>query len=209
MRVVHVRTDYNVADFFTKGLTIAKFSNFRNLLMGEQKSHIKTPTTAAPTGIHDKGKIRTVARGFDETMVAPGSDQAKHPMWGIVKTAATPISPSPSPERTPSTSANRKRRSTSTDDPHHCLNNNINDIACIDDRIRIPCPSRMNAYDCLREVTLQRLPDGPRDNGERSESQCCMWSSIANGIDSEDAVLRSTQRRRFVAREAWEFRSNY
>jgi hypothetical protein len=130
-------------------------------------------------------------------------------MWGIVKAAATPISPSPSPERTPSTSANRKRRSTSTDDPHHCLNNNINDIACIDDRIRIPCPSRMNAYDCLREVTLQRLPDGPRDNGERSESQCCMWSSIANGIDSEDAVLRSTQRRRFVAREAWERRSEY
>ena len=98
LRVVHVRTDYNVADFFTKGLTIAKFSNFRNLLMGEQKSHTKTPTTAAPTGIYDKGKIRTVARGFDETVVAPGSNQAKHPMWGIVKTAATPISPSPSPE---------------------------------------------------------------------------------------------------------------
>ena len=151
LRVVHVRTDYNVADFFTKGLTIAKFSNFRNLLMGKQKSHIKTPTTAAPDGTYDKGKTRTVARGFD---------QAEHPMWGIVKAAATPISPSPSPERTPSTSANRKRRSTSTDDPHHCLNNNINDITCIDDRIRIPCPSRMNAYDCLREVTLQRLPDG-------------------------------------------------
>ena len=36
LRVVHVRTDYNVADFFTKGLTIQKFSNFRNMLMGEQ-----------------------------------------------------------------------------------------------------------------------------------------------------------------------------
>merc|ERR1712185_619315 len=40
LRVVHVRTDYNVADFFTKGLTIAKFSNFRNLLMGDSEDAV-------------------------------------------------------------------------------------------------------------------------------------------------------------------------
>ena len=38
LRVVHVRTDYNVSDFFTKGLTIQKYSTFRDLLMGEQPS---------------------------------------------------------------------------------------------------------------------------------------------------------------------------
>ena len=38
LRVVHVRTDYNVADFFTKGLNIGKFAMFRDFLMGEQLS---------------------------------------------------------------------------------------------------------------------------------------------------------------------------
>ena len=41
LRVVHVRTEYNVSDFFTKGLTIQKYSNFRDLLMGEQISKTK------------------------------------------------------------------------------------------------------------------------------------------------------------------------
>ena len=38
---MHVRTEYNVSDFFTKGLTIQKYSNFRDLLMGEQISKTK------------------------------------------------------------------------------------------------------------------------------------------------------------------------
>ena len=41
LRVVHVGTDYNVADFFTKGLAIGKFSRFRDFLMGEQLSEKK------------------------------------------------------------------------------------------------------------------------------------------------------------------------
>lgn len=35
LRVIHVRTEYNVADFLTKGLTIHKFALFRELLMGD------------------------------------------------------------------------------------------------------------------------------------------------------------------------------
>merc|ERR1712167_459655 len=48
IRVVHVRTDYNVSDFFTKGLTIQKFAGFRDLLMGEQLGKKKAilPSTA-------------------------------------------------------------------------------------------------------------------------------------------------------------------
>lgn len=46
IRVVHVRTDYNVSDFFTKGLTIQKFASFRDLLMGEQPS--KKVKTSVP-----------------------------------------------------------------------------------------------------------------------------------------------------------------
>ena len=42
VRVVHVRTDYNVADFFTKGLTISKFARFRDFLMGEQPPKLST-----------------------------------------------------------------------------------------------------------------------------------------------------------------------
>ena len=38
LRVVHIRTDYNVSDFFTKGLTIQKYAIFRDYLMGEQTS---------------------------------------------------------------------------------------------------------------------------------------------------------------------------
>ena len=43
LRVVHIRTDYNVSDFFTKGLTIQKFASFRDYLMGEQPT---SPTKA-------------------------------------------------------------------------------------------------------------------------------------------------------------------
>ena len=50
LRVVHVRTDYNVSDFFTKGLTIQKYAMFRDLLMGEQPSQRKPPTDAPPPG---------------------------------------------------------------------------------------------------------------------------------------------------------------
>ena len=46
IRVAHIRTDYNVSDFFTKGLTIQKYAMFRDLLMGEQPSKKKVP--AAP-----------------------------------------------------------------------------------------------------------------------------------------------------------------
>ena len=38
LRVVHIRTEYNVSDFFTKGLTIQKYAIFRDYLMGEQPS---------------------------------------------------------------------------------------------------------------------------------------------------------------------------
>ena len=38
LRVVHVNTAYNVADFFTKGLAITKFAYFRELTMGDQPS---------------------------------------------------------------------------------------------------------------------------------------------------------------------------
>ena len=57
IRVVHVRTDYNVSDFFTKGLTIQKFAGFRDLLMGEQPSKPKD-------GTFDKKKNRLVVPGF-------------------------------------------------------------------------------------------------------------------------------------------------
>ena len=43
IRVLHVRTDYNVSDFFTKGLTIKKFSHFRELIMGDQPQRKKPP----------------------------------------------------------------------------------------------------------------------------------------------------------------------
>ena len=48
LRVVHVRTDYNVSDFFTKGLTIQKYSMFRDLLMGEQAQQRKKSPHDAP-----------------------------------------------------------------------------------------------------------------------------------------------------------------
>ena len=44
IRVVHVGTNYNVSDFFTKGLPIQKYTQFRDLLMGEQLSSRKLPT---------------------------------------------------------------------------------------------------------------------------------------------------------------------
>merc|ERR1712185_430574 len=50
LRVVHVRTDYNVSDFFTKGLTIQKYAMFRDYLMGEQPSQRKPPADAPPLG---------------------------------------------------------------------------------------------------------------------------------------------------------------
>ena len=49
LRVVHVRTDYNVSDFFTKGLTIQKYAMFRDLLMGEQPSW-KPKQNSPPAG---------------------------------------------------------------------------------------------------------------------------------------------------------------
>ena len=74
IRVVHVRTDYNVSDFFTKGLTIQKFARFRELLMGEQPSKSKTavdtrskqPVTdnRKVAGTFDKNKTRLVVPGF-------------------------------------------------------------------------------------------------------------------------------------------------
>ncbi len=51
LRVVHIRTDYNVSDFFTKGLTIQKFASFRDYLMGEQptsSTKAKRMPAAAP-----------------------------------------------------------------------------------------------------------------------------------------------------------------
>ena len=50
LRVVHVRTEYNVADFFTKGLPIQKFASFRDLLMGEQPSKPKPKFIMPSTG---------------------------------------------------------------------------------------------------------------------------------------------------------------
>ena len=44
LRVVHIGTDYNVADFFTKGLPIRKFSYFREMVMGEQPPKVKSNT---------------------------------------------------------------------------------------------------------------------------------------------------------------------
>ena len=83
LRVVHVRTDYNVADFFTKGLTIAKFSNFRNLLMGEQ-----------PSKKH--GSTKSVTDGRNERDLPSPRLIGGHPNKG--KTTTT-ISPSTSPSR--------------------------------------------------------------------------------------------------------------
>ena len=193
LRVVHVRTDYNVADFFTKGLTIAKFSNFRNLLMGEQ-----------PSKKH--GSTKSVTDGRNERDLPSPRLIGGHPNKGKTTVTISPsTSPSPSPPRdpAPSSSSSRKRRSTSKDDPHHCLDNYNTDPNCITDRARSPCPTRLDAFTCLAEVELQRPYEGPRDRGERSEGQCCMWSSISSGIDSEDAVLfRDPQRRRFTGANA-------
>jgi len=43
IRVVHIGTNYNVSDLFTKGLPIQKFSQFRDLLMGEQFAKRRLP----------------------------------------------------------------------------------------------------------------------------------------------------------------------
>ena len=127
-----------------------------------------------------------------------------HPKKGKTTVTISPsTSPSPSPPRdpAPSSSSSRKRRSTSKDDPHHCLDNYSTDPNCITDRARSPCPTRLDATTCLREVELHDLPGEPY--AERLDGQCCMWSSISSGIDSEDAVLfRDPQRRRFTGANA-------
>ena len=152
------------------------------------------------------GSIKSVTDGRNERDLPSPRLIGGHPNKGKTTVTISPsTSPSPSPPRdpAPSSSSSHKRRSTSKDDPHHCLDNYSTDPNCITDRARSPCPTRLDAFTCLAEVELQRPYEGPRDRGERSEGQCCMWSSISSGIDSEDAVLfRDPQRRRFTGANA-------
>ena len=77
IRVAHVRTDYNISDFFTKGLTIQKYSNFRNLLMGEQPTRHNADTKGkVPFGF--ARPLRAMTVNIDRLHAGNGEESKKH-----------------------------------------------------------------------------------------------------------------------------------